>query len=48
MYRNHVSSLEKINQQVATAFLILACKAVSPAVLNDAWALYEELEEDEQ
>jgi hypothetical protein len=46
MYRNHVSLLEKTNKQVAAAFLVRAWEAGSPAVLNDAWAFYEELEED--
>jgi hypothetical protein len=48
MYRNHVGSLEKMNKQVAAAFLVRAWEAVRPAVLNDARALYEELEEDDQ
>jgi hypothetical protein len=48
MYHNHVSSLEKTNKQIAAAFLVRARKVVSPAVLNDVWALYEEVEEDEQ
>jgi hypothetical protein len=45
MCRTHVSSLEKMNKQVAVALLMRAWEAVSPAVLNDAWALYGE---DEQ
>jgi hypothetical protein len=37
-----------MNKQVATAFLVQALEAVPPAVLNDTWALYDELEENEQ
>jgi hypothetical protein len=47
-YRTHVSSLEKVSKQVAAAFLMRTWEAVSPAVVNDAWALSKELEEDEQ
>jgi hypothetical protein len=48
MYRNHVSSLQKMNKQVAAAFPVRAWEGVSQAVLNDAWAFYEELEGDER
>jgi hypothetical protein len=36
------------SQQVAAAFLVRAWNAVSTAVLDEAWALYEELEENEE
>jgi hypothetical protein len=48
MDRNHARSVEPIGKQVAAAFLVRAWEAVSTAVLDEAWALYEEVEENEE
>lgn len=46
MYRNHAAALEPVNKPIAAAFLIRAWEAIGTAVLDDAWALYEDTGED--
>jgi hypothetical protein len=40
-------SVEPIGKQVTAAFLVRAWDAVSTAVLDEPWALSEEVEENE-
>jgi hypothetical protein len=47
-YGTHDTALESTNKQIAAPSLIRGWKAVNALVLNDTWAQFEELEEDQQ
>jgi hypothetical protein len=44
----HAAALESTNKRIAAPFLIHAWEDVNAAVVNDTWARYEELKEDQQ
>jgi hypothetical protein len=48
IYRSDVAAFEPISRQMAAAFLIRAWEAVSIAVLGDAWATDEDMENENE